>query len=379
MSMGLKLLKIKMICLVLAGLVSCEKKEILVGFAGELTGINRHLGVNGRNGAMLALEEVNARGGVGGRELKLVVKDDQGHPQGALEADLALMESGVAAIIGHMTSAQTMAVVPLVNAKKMVLLSPTTSTPDLTGKDDYFFRVQGSSGHSAEALGEFAAGQIRLKNILIVRDVSNNAYTGPFKQAFLTGFLKDHTAGFHEITFSCDKDTNWCPEFEGIDASGFDGIFTIAAPRSTAAIIKILKKKNSALVFLSSSWGATTSLIMHGGRAVEGVYFSRSGVVNRSLAAYAAFSEKYRHRFGKSPSFAADHGYHALKLLARALEVTQGKSQGLKQALLGIKTYEYFLGGRGFDAFGDSYINAAVYKIVDGKSVQITAMGELDL
>lgn len=73
---------------------------VLIGFAGQLTGDHADLGVQGRNGATLAVEDVNARGGVAGRPLKLLVHDDRDTPQTAVDADTALIKAGVVAIIG---------------------------------------------------------------------------------------------------------------------------------------------------------------------------------------------------------------------------------------------------------------------------------------
>jgi len=150
-------------------LFSCEKKEILIGFSGQLTGINSDLGIQGRNGVILALEEINSSGGIAGKKIKLIIKDDQGTPKGAIKADKELIKQNVVAIIGHMTSDQTMAALPILEKSNTVLLSPTTSTPLLSNKKDLFFRIQGSSDFSAKALGEFAKNNFNLKNFLIIK------------------------------------------------------------------------------------------------------------------------------------------------------------------------------------------------------------------
>lgn len=351
---------------------ACKRDKILIGFAGEITGINSDLGVYGRNGAILAAEEINAIGGINGREVKLLIKDDEGLPEKAVKVTRELIDSGVTAIIGHMTSSQTMVSLPIIEKEKVILLSPTTSTPKLTGLDDFFFRVQGSSGYSARALGKFSGTINNLDHVLVIRDIANNDYTEPFKYEYLSGFLIEEKKSFKEITFSSTEDIFWNRKFKKIDTSEFQGVFIIASPRSTASIIQALKNKNENLIFMSSSWGATHSLIMHGGGAVEGTFVSLSGVVDKSLDEYKIFQEKYKNRFGQQPSFAANHGYHALKLLAIGLAKNGGKREGLKEALLSIDKYKYFHGGRGFDRFGDSYLKAVIFKVEDGKFVEIS-------
>lgn len=105
------------------------RSPIRVGFAGELTGRQADLGVHGRNGAQLAVEAINAAGGVAGRPIELLVRDDRGTSEGAQAADRELISEGVVAIIGHMTSAQTVAGRLVTELAKMVLFSPAASTP----------------------------------------------------------------------------------------------------------------------------------------------------------------------------------------------------------------------------------------------------------
>ena len=115
------------------------KKAIRIGFVAQLTGVQAELGVQERNGVQLAMEKINAKGGIGGRPVELVVRDDLGTPEGARAADRDLIEAGVVAIIGHATSGQTMVGLSVTNPARVVMLSPTATTPELSGLDDFFF------------------------------------------------------------------------------------------------------------------------------------------------------------------------------------------------------------------------------------------------
>ena len=123
--------------------ISCEMKEpVKIGYAGGLTGRVADLGIAGRDGVILAVEEINSAGGINGREVKLLVKDDKQDAETAVNVNEELIQQGVAAIIGHMTSSMSKAGVKAINDKKVFMLSPTTSTNELTGLDDYFFRLE---------------------------------------------------------------------------------------------------------------------------------------------------------------------------------------------------------------------------------------------
>ena len=117
-------------------LTACLKKEpIQVGLAAEITGKHSEIGVFVRNGTELAFEEINAAGGVSGRKLALLVRDDLGTAEGARQADRELIRAGVVAIIGHATSQQTLHGREVTEGAQIVLISPTTSTPALDGID----------------------------------------------------------------------------------------------------------------------------------------------------------------------------------------------------------------------------------------------------
>ncbi len=105
--------------------IGCEKKEnpIKVGFVGGLTGRLSDLGTAGRNGVILAVEEINSRGGINGRPVELITKDDKQDPELSLRVDRELVDEGVAAIIGHMTSVMSMAVLPFINEEKILMIS----------------------------------------------------------------------------------------------------------------------------------------------------------------------------------------------------------------------------------------------------------------
>ena len=81
-----------------------QQQPLIIGFSAGLTGSASEMGVNGRNGLMMAVEEINAVGGVNGRHVEVRVKDDQNNPEIALAMDQELYQEGVSFIIGHMTS-----------------------------------------------------------------------------------------------------------------------------------------------------------------------------------------------------------------------------------------------------------------------------------
>ncbi len=128
-----------LVVIVLIVVRSLRSRAFLLGFAGELTGRHAGMGVDGRDGAILAVDEINKTGGINGRKIKLIIKDDKGDPEVARRVDVELIKQGVVAIIGHITSGQTAAVLEQINKANVVLISPAASSIQFSGQADFFF------------------------------------------------------------------------------------------------------------------------------------------------------------------------------------------------------------------------------------------------
>jgi len=142
--------------IILPVLFSCQKNDpILIGFSNQLSGSQSALGVDSMYGALLAVNEINENGGINGRQVKLIIRDDKGDPSLAVEIDNELKDLGCVAIIGHGTSSMASATKANADLNDILLLSPTISSSLLDGLDDNFFRVIPSNSTQGTALAEF--------------------------------------------------------------------------------------------------------------------------------------------------------------------------------------------------------------------------------
>ena len=172
-------------------LVACGAQEpISVGFAGVLTGPQADLGVAGRDGVILAVEQINEQGGINGRPIELIIKDDQGDPETARKVDAELAEAGVSAIIGHMTSGQVAAVLDQINKDQIVMIGPIVTSDRFTGKADYFFRNQMTTNQMGTALAEHIYHNRNMRNVAGIYDLGNQAYTEDLWRAFQNRFTE---------------------------------------------------------------------------------------------------------------------------------------------------------------------------------------------
>jgi branched-chain amino acid transport system substrate-binding protein len=347
---------------------SGKKQPIRLGFAGGLTGTLSDLGIAGRNGVILAVEEANENGGINGRQVVLITKDDKNDPEVVQRVDRELIDVGVVAIIGHMLSTMTMAAVPLANAEKIVLISPTASTDDLTGIDDYFLRTRLSTRSETDHICEYLTDNIGSKRVVVIYDISNKAFTEQvyfnFKESYeqrggkIVG-VENFTSGAPESFFILVKQ---------LLSNSPDCIFIITGALDAALICQQIRKMNTDITIVSSSWGMTPDLIMNGGPAVEGIIFSQPRNIQKQSDAYKSFEMTYISRFGSKPSFAAISGYDAARVVIDALYIDDSPEH-LRSTILNHNVYKGIQGNLEIDKFGDAIGKRSIYTVAEGKFV----------
>ena len=362
------------IVIVVSLLSGCAGREpIQVGFAGELTGKHADLGVQGRNGAQLAAETINAAGGVASHSIELLMRDDLGTPEGAQAADRELIDAGVVAIIGHMTSAQTVSALPVTEEASLVLFSPTASTSDLSGLDDHFFRTAPVNSAEAHALARHVHRQRSLTRMAVIYDADNATYAQTYWAAFVEVY---HTLGGQvasEVIFSSAEEPDLAPLVAELHAGDPDRLLVIASAFDTALIAQQIRISGWQVSLFATGWAQTETLLQNGGQAVEGLEIAVTYDSNSQKPAFLDFRARYQARFGHTPTFAAAYAYEAMLMLAAALERTSGQAEGLRQALLETQDFEGLIGTISLDEYGDVVRSNFLFRIQDGQFVTLAA------
>jgi len=156
-------------------LSNCEKEPIKIGFIGDLTSKNSQLSIDARNAVEYAMNQVNEKGGINGRLLELVVKDDHANAAKALEMDQAFINEGVHFVIGHMHSNMTDAM-KLAASDKLLFISPTMGTNALSFRDDYIIRTAPLNAEQAQLFCDYYVKN-DLSGLVIICDFMNQEYT----------------------------------------------------------------------------------------------------------------------------------------------------------------------------------------------------------
>ncbi len=334
-------------------LSSCsEEPPLKIGFVGGLTGRVADLGVAGRDGVILAVEEKNRSGGIAGRKVELVVRDDRQDAESAKQAIRELADEQVIAIIGPMTSSMAVVIQPLINSAQIVTVSPTAKSDQLSGQDDYFLRVTTPLTKNAEQLAAHAAKGLNLKRFAVVYDVSNRAFTENWLNHFRKAIQKNGGRIVVTEEFTSQPDVHFLPIAERLLAAEPDGVLLLSNAIDTALLSQQIRKLGSDVALFSSEWASTTDLLSFGGRAVNGMSAFHSFNVNSQEARYLSFKERFKKRFGSAPSFATTLAYDATSYMLAGLAENPSRN-GLKETLLKLGTFPGLQSNMTLDKYGD--------------------------
>ena len=297
-----------------------EQLPIKIGFLGSTTGRAAGVCLSVRNGVQFAVEDINAQGGINGRQVELVVFDDQHDEAKVREGVHFLADSGVAAIIGPVTSQMSVAAVPVANERKTVLISPTTSTVILSGLDDHFFRVYPTCEKNARVLADHVVATDGNKRLAILADLANETFTTPWQHCF-KGRL-DEIGGevIKTISFdSQDKSVSFLNLAREIVATRPDGILVLTNSIDAAMFSQQISKLTDGIDLYGSDWAFSGDLVRYGGKSIEGFTFTTNVDMESHAAAFNQFKVDFTKRFDAEPKFPTVLAYEATQLLFSAL------------------------------------------------------------
>lgn len=328
-------------------------EPIHIGFANPLSGTLSDYGLACRRGTVLAVEELNSAGGIKGRPINLIIKDDKNDPDEAVKLDLELINQGVSAIIGHFTSNASVAAVPVMNNKQMLLISPGATTHTLSGLDDFFLRVVAPHTGMAREMARHAFQECGARTAALVFDIANRAYSETYLRATETAFKELGGKTTVEVPFNSKEGLS--PEdIKKLITARPDMIFIVAGALDTALLVQELHKKREKIRIFSSNWAMTREFIENGGRGARGTLFAGTVDTSDDTPRLNAFKKKYLDRFGENPSMAAVLGYDAITALKTGLENASAPTPAnIKQAIIAAGVLPGLNGDFPIDQFGD--------------------------
>jgi branched-chain amino acid transport system substrate-binding protein len=365
--------------LVLVLAAGCSARDpIFIGVAVELSGSRGKIGVTLRNGAQLAVDEINAAGGINGRQIQLIVRDDQGSPEVANQVDQELIDMGVVAIIGHVTSQQTEAVYSLVDRSGVILFSPTSSSPFFSGIEDNFFRVMPDNKAFGQSLGWVISNKYNIQQVISILDIKNQSFVESLWAETRSAFESGGGEVLRELRYNSDS-ADLKALMEEAAAVNPEAIVFVASDTDTALMAQYGRLLGLDTQYFSSTWAQTEELISKGGSSVEGMVLSAVFDPNSQDPVYLEFCEAYREKFQTEPGLGASHAYEAVMVLAEGLRQTRGELDGLAEALSGIQNYQGVQGAISFNLFGDVLRKSYFVMVEDREFITVDIVGTEDL
>ncbi|RQW82150.1 MAG: amino acid ABC transporter substrate-binding protein [Geobacter sp.] len=356
-------------CLVLL-LHGCEREPIRIGFVGGMSGRVADLGVGGRNGALLAIEERNAGGGINGRTIELIIRDDEQNPETARKVTRELIGQRVEAIIGPMTSSMALAIVPTINTARLVTVSPTVTTTELSGLDDYFLRVLPDTRTYSPKSAHFHFKKSGLRRAALIYDTGNSSYTVSWVTGFRSAFEKLGGRIVSANSFQSGENVAFAPLVRDLLRHKPDLVVLVCSAVDAALLCQQIRKLDPRVTISVSEWGSTERFVELGGAAVEGVYFAQFLDHGNTSPHYQRFLKAYRKRFGQDPGYPGLAGYDAATVV---LDTLAGRSNGtsLKSAILAKSAYQGVQKKIILDRFGDVTSTTFITVIKNGRFVTL--------
>lgn len=363
----MRLLRVLLVTAACACAGACRRSEpIRVGLVAGLSGRHYDLGVSCRNGAQLAVHDLNATGGVAGRPLELLVRDDAQDAAAARQAVRELVAAGAVAIVGHCTSAMAEATLPLADEAEVVMVSPTAAAPGLLGRDDWLILADASGASGPRTLAAHAARRWPGVRVAVVHDRSNAAYSGPWREAFGAALRGDGGRLAADVPFTSGQ----VPSFGALAgralAEPADAVLIVANALDTAMLAQQLKRRAPEVQLLGTAWSFTEDLAQHGGAAVEGAVFVHRSEPTSHRPEAVRFRKAFTERYGEGPSFAAFQAYDAVRMVAAALE-RDGTRREVRRELLRRGSFRGLTEEFTIDATGDAHRPDHLSTVRDGR------------
>lgn len=343
--------------------------EIVIGEVGSLTGGEATFGMSTRDGIALAVEQINAAGGVKGKKLRVITLDDQGKPEEAATAVTKLItQDKVSAILGEVASTRSLAMAPIAQQHKVPMITPSSTNPQVTQKGSYIFRVCFIDPFQGLVMAKFARNTLKIKKAAILRDIKND-YSVGLANVFTTEFKKLGGEVVVDQSYSAG-DADFKSQLTSIKTKSPDAIYVPGYYTEVGLIARQARELGIKAPLLGGDGWDSSKLTEIGGEALNGSYFSNHYTPDDVSPVVQKFIADFKSKYNVVPDGLAAMGYDAAMVLADAYKRAKSLSnEDVRDALAATKEYPGVTGKITIDKNRDAQKSAVVIEVKDGKFV----------
>lgn len=353
--------------LLLFVIAGCTKDDqpIKIGFIGGLSSRNHDVGESGYRALMVAVEQINRDGGINGRLVVVEARDDAQDKESAAKAAEELAAAKVEAVIGPFTSGMAAAVVPLFNKAGILVISPTITSLDFYGKDDFLVRMNRTTRDNARDYARmlYARGQ---QQVALAVDTRNRAFTDSWYKEFQTAMAAMPGTRVERVDYASSDSTDFSAIISQMLASRPQGLLFISGALDVARLAQQARHQAPQLPISACEWAGSEQLLELGGQVFDGLLIVQNFHPDDTSPGYVAFREAYTRRFQVHPGYSSVMTYDAATVLFTALR-KKSPQETPKQAVLKYGPYQGLHQRITFDANGDTDKKVFFAEIHNGK------------
>ena len=350
------------------------KEQVVIGSISPLTGTNAVQGNDMKNGEQLALEEVNAAGGVLGKPLKILFEDTESRPKGGIDAAHKLVEvNKVPVIVGAYSSGISLPTGEYTNAQKVVQISVASTSPALRKIGPYFFNSIGLDEVIGQELAKFAmddSGAKRFASITV-----NNPF-GIGIEIWSKAYVEQQGGEVVTTVRYDERKPDYRAEIERLFSKKPEAIFFTAYGTESKLILK--QAYEMGLAPPKGWWADYLTMWVNEviPETADGIKGLECGI---GFGRYEHYRDAYKKRFGKEPATAfGAYGYDAVWLMALAINFANStKSDDIRKALPSVsKIYYGATGDKSFDKDGmqvtENYVRYITKAVTEAGKKKLT-------
>ena len=350
------------------------EEPIRIGEYASITGKEASLGQSSHNGTVMAIDDLNAAGGVLGRSLLLLTEDTQSKPgESATAAKKLISRDKVVALLGEVASSRSLEAAPVAQLAKVPMISPASTNPKVTETGNYIFRTCFIDPFQGPVMAKFAQEKLRAQRVALM--VSNSsAYSIGLAKFFREAFTANGGTIVLEQKYA-EGDKDFKAQLTAIKAAGVDAVFNPGYYNEGALIVLQARDLGLTLpIFGADSWEAE-ALIELGGKAIEGAYLCSHYSPADPSPRVQNFVQAYKKRFGTTPDSNASLGYDSVLVLVDAIKRAGSTDRAkIRDALAATKNFAAVTGNITIDAQRNASKNAVIIQVRNGKFEFVQSM-----